>query len=213
MQGLVGLALPGQDSASPLGGFFERVVKAGVLKENIFSFALAPGGVGELQFGSVAEAAVAPPKWLPVLPDRPGEWLVKGSINGLERRMLLDTGSSTILGRKEDVLPIFEKLQDFIDVLEDPDGSIFAVLKDSSKLPTFTFTFGDFSFRLGKDALSYGTMPDGRQALSIMGDVIMEKFPKDVWIVGDAALREVVYTCDWDGKRVGFSPHKNTIVV
>lgn len=98
MQGLVGLALPGQDSVSPLGGFFEKVVKAGVLKENIFSFALAPGGVGELQFGSVSEAATAPPKWLPVLPDRPGEWLVKGSINGLERRMLLDTGSSTILG-------------------------------------------------------------------------------------------------------------------
>lgn len=114
VDGIMGMAF---ESLSNVGQkpFFQNLYEQGGVKQNLFSFALGDENDGELYLGGVDDSKhsglIA---YTPVV--QPGYWMVLGSAyaNGvptsLLSNMIIDTGTTLIIGPRTDVAHFFEKV-------------------------------------------------------------------------------------------------------
>jgi predicted aspartyl protease len=158
--GIAGMAYPSlaQLKQPP---FFDTLMNAGVLQQNVFTFTLSDTG-SALYLGGIPDS-VTDPIYAPVDSSQ-GFWGVTGSINGTSTAAILDTGTTLIVCPVAYATALFKKLG--LKTTTE-SGSIYAMY-DSANPPSITVTVGSFSQVLSSATMSLGTQ-DGQEVLSIIG--------------------------------------------
>ncbi|CAO1622796.1 unnamed protein product [Parajaminaea phylloscopi] len=190
--------------------WFDRLLAANVLEKPMFSFVLGKNGA-ELTVGGISQRAAGDPFWAAVNPGN-GFWEIQNvQLNGEKLICFGDTGTTLIVGTVEPVKKLFKSLG--VEEYWDKDTLYGKV--DPDKIPNFTFTFGSVDGKqtktvtLSKETAVYAKddkKGSKKVILSVCGADM--GFKKDVWILGDALLRNFVSVWDRGDNRFGIADLK-----
>ncbi|KAK0541112.1 hypothetical protein OC835_000322 [Tilletia horrida] len=197
-QGISGMAFQ-SISAFPYPGFFDSLRYAGVLSAPMFAFRLGDSGSSSLTLGGYPAAEVSGNiSWIPINPNN-GFWAVAGKITGVGSiTAILDTGTTAIVAPPSSAVALFRSLGMGVRVY---DGVYYGAFS-CNEPPKITLTFGGKAVTLAGVSQTLGTDDDGACLSSIVGQ---DTGTGNVWIAGDAYLRNIISIFDKGGYRVGLA--------
>mmetsp|Transcript_23461 Transcript_23461/g.73138 ORF Transcript_23461/g.73138 Transcript_23461/m.73138 type:complete len:397 (+) Transcript_23461:60-1250(+) len=207
--GILGLG-PAADAVDRVPTLLDQLVAQKKVERNIFSFYLSFGGRDGSAFvlgGTDPQFHTGDFSYVPLSTAHGGgaHWTITGSaikVGGTKIdacsspsgcKMVIDTGTSGLLGPGEEVASMWDQIG---DVAED--------CSNVKSLPTVTFVFGGTELELGPEFYVTRVQDEmhGQDACILAFD----RAP--VWILGDTFLRKYYTVVDVEQSRVGFAPAK-----
>ncbi|GEM08460.1 aspartic-type endopeptidase [Rhodotorula toruloides] len=205
VDGIMGMAF---ESLSNIGQkpFFQNLYEQGGVKQNLFSFALGDANDGELYLGGVDDSKHSGlVVYTPVV--QPGYWMVLGTAyaNGvptaLLKNMIVDTGTTLIIGPRTDVAHFFEKV---------PHARRFRegyYMYPCGQEWTADFEFGGVKYSIPSQYLNLGLTAEGvSPSRYCVAAIVGQDIGVDAWIIGDVFLRSVYTVFNFGLNSVGFAP-------
>ncbi|CAO1616257.1 unnamed protein product [Parajaminaea phylloscopi] len=119
----------------------------------------------------------------------------------VNRRTILDTGTTLILASTADVSAFFDKL----NITSSMQGDYLVGVVPTSSPPTLAFTYGYSTYTVDGDAMLAGAASAGHSYVAVVGCDSLG-LNKGDWLVGDSFFSKVYTVFDADRKRVGFAP-------
>lgn len=202
--GLAGLAFP-SIAVFNANDLFTTLVDENQVTAAQFGFKLADsgselflGGVDENAFtGSFANSPVTQDAFWQI--DLQGASVGGNDVNPSVTDVIVDTGTTLIIGDPTTVAEIFSNVPGAQDASDTAGPGFFTVPCDS--IPTISFTFAGTSFSVAPDILNLGLLEAGSS------DCVAGLLGQDVgfWVIGDVFLRNVYTSFDKAGNQVGFA--------
>ncbi|CAM9566325.1 unnamed protein product [Scytosiphon promiscuus] len=201
--GIMGLAFD-EISVEGVPTPFGRLVESGELDEPVFAFYLGNQKEGELIIGGTdPDHYLHAISYVPVT--KKGYWqidmdsvTVAGSSVTSVNAAILDSGTSLLVGPKEDVKKIASK----VGAVSFMNGEY--LMPCSSDLPPLTFTIGGKDYTLEGDEYVIKAGNDKVCILAIMGmDVPAPMGP--LWILGDVFMRKYYTVFDYGNAQIGLA--------
>ncbi|TNY22098.1 acid protease, partial [Rhodotorula diobovata] len=200
VDGLMGLAFP---TISNLGEkpFFQTLWDEGKVDENLFSFVLGDADDGELFLGGLDQSKFTGQlAYTPVT--QAGYWQVEGKAraNGIAlatEQMIIDTGTTLILGPPASVAKFFKKVRG-ARAWKNGYWSYPCSMNFKAE-----FEFGGARFAIPSKYLNLGLTELGSNYC--VASIVGQDVGVEAWIVGDAFLRNVYTVFNVGTSSVGFA--------
>ncbi|CAM9556089.1 unnamed protein product [Ectocarpus sp. 4 AP-2014] len=201
--GIMGLAFD-EISVEGVPTPFGRLVEEGELDDAVFAFYLGNQKEGELIIGGTdPDHYLHEINYVPVT--KKGYWQidmdnvdVSGSSVTSVKSAILDSGTSLLVGPKEDVKKIASK----VGAISFMNGEY--LMPCSSDLPPLTFTIGGKEYTLEGDEYVISAGNDKVCILAIMGMDIPEPMGP-LWILGDVFMRKYYTVFDYGNAQIGLA--------
>lgn len=179
------------------------MIKAKVLKSNIFSFAISKKtGESELTFGDVSDKAKNDPHWVKI-DSKIGFWQVPASINGRKIESIVDSGTTLIIAPYKEAQALLASIKG-LTIQTDEKDFLYATYEGEA--PETKLQYGDKIITLSQEACNAGKDTQGRNVFSVVGEDM--GISDSAYVVGDPLFQSSVITFDRDHDRVGFSDYK-----
>lgn len=198
--GIAGLSFPSvQAFPKKYDPIFVSLMHQKAVSQPVFQFTLKAGTGSTLHLGGIDYSKVKDKiNYVNVNPED-GFWVTEGSVQGVKSKLVVDTGTTLIIGPMDQVREVISKLP---GVLPHYTFDSIQATFDCSRPPTVDFEINGKKYTLGKQQASFGTS-FGRCVLSIMGQ---KGLPMNAWILGDVFLQGVSVVFDMGQNRMGFAP-------
>ncbi|KAJ7135850.1 acid protease [Mycena epipterygia] len=206
VDGILGLAFPAISNlnADP---FFVTADAAGAVDANQFSFFLASSG-SELYLGGTDDAKFSGDIEFNSVDSSGGFWQATGAkvkvgstsaVTGIDT--IIDSGTTLMYGTPAAVKKLFAKVPG--SALFDSTNGFYSYPCDSP--PEISFNWGGQDWTVSADNLNLGTTEDGSSdCVSSLAEQDLG-LGTDVWLLGDAFMKNVYTVFDFDQEAVGFA--------
>lgn len=203
IQGIVGLSFPSisvfrknDDNAKSLN---EVLGQSDAISHNVYQFTLKQGDGSQLHIGDVDESKIKNYiVYVDVQRDL-GFWVTDAKISGLDIRVVIDSGTSMIVGPVEELKKVFHEIGDMETISK--NGMVYGAY-DCDRDLGVTFNIAGKKMRIPKKLQKFGKTGDGRCILSLVG---LDKTPLHAWVIGDTLFQGNTIVFDVDKPRLGFA--------
>lgn len=127
-----------------------------------------------------------------------GFYVGYASINGENTKVIVDSGTTLIIGNYHQVKRIMKKLPNVTMKME--QGSLMGMFPCEEELD-ITINFAGKDFKLGREQTHWGK-EDGQCVMSILGHRHMQM---NAWVVGDSFFQVASIVFDQENDRLGFA--------
>ncbi|WFD26516.1 cathepsin D [Malassezia nana] len=196
-KGLSGLSMPSiQRFPSAYKPFFQTLRDQGAVSQGIFQFTLKAGSGSSLHLGGIDSSKYTGSiTWVDFDPSE-GFYVASAKINGKEIRTIVDSGTSLIVGPRDEVKEVLQAM-DGIKITDEQDQIMGTF--SCSKNPKVHITYGGKTFPLTHTHLKKSS---STCVLPIMG---RNGLPMNAWIMGDPLFQSLSIIFDQDKHRLGFA--------
>jgi len=203
MVGILGLGFkPLSGYADPYEPLMYTLKKKHKVRHNLFQLTMRRGDHSELHFGAIDFLKVKGLIGFVDVDPSKGFWELPAKVNGKKITALLDSGTTGILGPKDQVEEVLKNM-DGVELGHDDEGHLKGYV-DCANPPEVKIKIAHKEIKLGKHSVISGIENgDSKCYMSIFGQSLIPNF--DGWILGTHFFTETSIIFDVGNHRVGIA--------